>query len=462
MSFVFYDTETTGLNRTFDQILQFAAIKTDWELHEVDRFEIRCRLQPHVVPHPGALLTTGTAVERLLDPSLPSHYEMVCAVAAKFEEWSPATFIGYNSLGYDEHLLRQALYQCLHYPYLTTTGHNSRADALGIAHAAAALAPGSLRVPLSVEGKPTFSLAALAAANGFEHRSAHDALADAEAVLHLCRHLSREAPHLWSNALRFSKKATAAEFISDEVAFLLTQTYGTTAYHFAVTRIGGTPADPNAAFVLDLSADLDELRSLPQPQLVARLGQTPKVVRTIRTNASPTMTELDESPLVLGRAPAEWRALAAEIAADPEFRSRLVEARIAGSEPWPVPEHVEEQIHEVRPSGGDKTLMRQFHAADWPARWDLARRLEEPRLKQLAARQVFFNSPEAMPETDRQRFEAAVARRLLGRGFVSPPWLTLDGASAEIDEVPRDQIAGLDNLRDYLAARRSSAETLLG
>ena len=29
MRFVFYDTETTGTNTTFDQILQFAAIYTD-------------------------------------------------------------------------------------------------------------------------------------------------------------------------------------------------------------------------------------------------------------------------------------------------------------------------------------------------------------------------------------------------------------------------------------------------
>ena len=38
MSFVFYDTETTGTNTTFDQILQFGAIKTDHDLNEIDRF----------------------------------------------------------------------------------------------------------------------------------------------------------------------------------------------------------------------------------------------------------------------------------------------------------------------------------------------------------------------------------------------------------------------------------------
>jgi exodeoxyribonuclease I len=54
-SFVFYDTETTGTDTAFDQIPQFAAIRTDEDLRELDRFNIRCRLLPHVVPAAGAL-----------------------------------------------------------------------------------------------------------------------------------------------------------------------------------------------------------------------------------------------------------------------------------------------------------------------------------------------------------------------------------------------------------------------
>ncbi len=34
MPYVFYDTETTGTEKAFDQILQFAAIKTDDDLNE--------------------------------------------------------------------------------------------------------------------------------------------------------------------------------------------------------------------------------------------------------------------------------------------------------------------------------------------------------------------------------------------------------------------------------------------
>ena len=53
MNFVFYDTETTGTDTTFDQILQFAAILTDADFNELDRFEIRCRLMSHIIPAPA-------------------------------------------------------------------------------------------------------------------------------------------------------------------------------------------------------------------------------------------------------------------------------------------------------------------------------------------------------------------------------------------------------------------------
>ena len=58
-TYLFYDTETTGLNVAFDQVVRFAAIRTDEELRELDRHEISIRLRPDVVPSPEALLTTG-------------------------------------------------------------------------------------------------------------------------------------------------------------------------------------------------------------------------------------------------------------------------------------------------------------------------------------------------------------------------------------------------------------------
>ena len=135
MGYVFYDTETTGTDTTFDQILQFAAIRTDADLNELDRFEIRCRLLPHVVPAPGALLATRVTPAMLTDPSLPFQYEAMLTIAQKLREWSPAIFIGHNTLAFDEPLLGQAFYQTLQPLYLTNTNGNQRADVLRLPEA---------------------------------------------------------------------------------------------------------------------------------------------------------------------------------------------------------------------------------------------------------------------------------------------------------------------------------------
>ena len=162
MSFVFYDTETTGVHKSFDQVLQFAAILTDSDLNELERFEVRCRVNPHVVPSAGALRVTRIPISMLLDPALPSHYEMMCEIAKKLASWSPAIFAGWNSMDFDEHLLRQAFYQCLHRPYITNTNGNCRTDILKIAQLASIRAPGSINVPANARGAPVFKLDQLA------------------------------------------------------------------------------------------------------------------------------------------------------------------------------------------------------------------------------------------------------------------------------------------------------------
>ena len=125
MPFIFYDTETTGTRTFFDQILQFAAIKTDDELNVLDTFNIHCRLLPYIVPAPGALITTGVTVADITTCPI-SHFEMMRQVHAKMHNWSQggAVFIGWNSMRFDERMLRQAYYQTLLPVYQTNTNGN--------------------------------------------------------------------------------------------------------------------------------------------------------------------------------------------------------------------------------------------------------------------------------------------------------------------------------------------------
>ena len=214
MAFIFYDTETTGTDTCFDQILQFAAIRTDDDLNPIETFNIRCRLLPHVVPSPGALLATGVSVADLTGAPL-SHFEMMRQVRAKMNDWCQegAIFMGWNSMRFDEAMLRQAYYQSLLPVYQTNTNGNGRADVMRMAQVVAACAPNAIAVPIDGRCKPTFKLALVAEANGIRLDNAHEALADAGATLALARLLKQRTPQIWRALVGNARKAKILELI---------------------------------------------------------------------------------------------------------------------------------------------------------------------------------------------------------------------------------------------------------
>ena len=78
--------------------------------------------------------------------------------------------IGYNSIGFDEHHLRQSFYQSALPPYLTNTNGNKRGDALKLLHTAAASHPNAFVRPISDDtGRPTFQLSEFARAVSYTH-----------------------------------------------------------------------------------------------------------------------------------------------------------------------------------------------------------------------------------------------------------------------------------------------------
>lgn len=464
MSFVFYDTETTGVHKSFDQVLQFAAIRTDADLNELERFEVRCRVNPHVVPSAGALRVTRISVETLLDPTLPSHYEMMCRIAHRMSDWSPAVFAGWNSMDFDEHLLRQAFYQCLHRPYLTNTNGNCRTDILKLAQIASIRVPGAIAVPTNARGAPVFKLDQIAPLNGFDHVNAHDALADVEATIHMARLLRDRAPDVWSNALRFSKKASVIDFIDDEPAFLVSEFYFNKPYQFAVTKIGVDPDAPGVIYALDLDADLAQLATLTDQELSTRLHRSPKVIRKIKANACPGIEALPDQEWH-GRDLGELYEAADRIRADHALCDRLVSAFKSGSQAYDDPVFVEEQIYSGFPSAGDNVLMDRFHAVGWDQRLAIVQAFEDGRLRELGHRLIYYHAPETMPPPLVQQEARLLAVRLTGHGHAKPPWLTLLAADAEAegflqgcDDQEREIITGL---RSYLERRLAEAHGIL-
>jgi len=463
MSLVFYDTETTGTETFFDQILQFAAVQTDDKLNEIDRIEIRCRLLPHIVPAPGAISVTGVKVSQLTDPSSPSHYEMVRAIRAKLLSWSPALFIGWNSIRFDEDLVRQALYKTLHNPYLTNSVGNSRSDVMRIVQACSLFAPDALTFPTDDNGQRVFKLEQIAPANGFKHDRAHDAMGDVAATIFLCKLLIEKAPHIWSSFMRFSKKSAVVDYINDERVFCVSDFFFGKPYSYIVTTIGQNQENKAEWYVYDLSVEPESLLSLSEAELATRLAESPKPVRRVKSNAAPMLFPAEDAPEICngrecGLEELERRAVMVQT--DTALCQRLISALESQKEEYPPSPHVEKQIYDGFIEKPDEILMDAFHEATWPERCAIVEKFQDSRLRAIGRQLIHLEQPHLLDEAMCREYNLASAKRLLGQGK-DISWLTLPQALVELEGMLEDASGPkLELLREheqYLRERHRQA-----
>ena len=462
MPYVFYDTETTGTATAFDQILQFAAIRTDDDLHELERFNIRCRLLPHIIPSPIALRVTHVTPTMLTDSALPSHYAMIRKIRDTLLAWSPATFIGFNSMSFDENLLRQALFQTLHPAYLTNTNGNARSDVLRVAHAASAYTPDALVVPTDDLGRQVFRLDRLALANGHHHDGAHEAMADVVATMYVARLIRNRAPDIWKAMDRAATKNAVKKYVATESVFSLTESYYGCAYSWLVTPCGQNPRDVGQLAVFDLSFDPDDYRFLSAENLVAVLNASPKAIRSIRANRQPIMMPADAAPdstKALQIPPGERRRRVEVIQGDPEFQARVGQAQALRVADKDLPAHVEQRIYDGFPNAADEVRMKQFHQVDWGARPALAAQIEDPRLGEFARRLIYFERPEMLSQEQSSELSAWMANRVLTEDE-SVPWMTVRKALRETDALLQDARGEaahlLSEVKDFLHSRAAA------
>lgn len=452
MSFIIYDLETTGLNPHYDQIVQFGAIRFNARLEIIERFQIRSRLQSHIIPSPGALAVTGTPIAELLSDAHPSHFEMMREINRVLRSWGPSVYIGYNSLRFDEEFLRHGFYQSLHDPYLTNKENNTRGDALRLTRAAVHFRPDLISTPIGPDGAPSTKLIDVAAALGFKVERGHEAMIDVEMTAFICQQIARRAPEVWARFLQFTTKASTVEFMQTEDAFVLFHPTGEGRGCYVVSFFGRHLKIANVHYCLDLSSDLDELRAMTQEELTAALA-TSKIVRKVKANAAPVLFPVYEglekafSPLT----EEEVSRKAANLRADTEFVERLTAAAVANERVYPRSDNVEDQLYQEGMGFFDDQdihLMSEFHKADWPDRPGFIGQLRDSRLKRLGQRAIFFERPELLPAATQTNLAEAIRGRRFAEGEV--PWRTLAEARQELDEVTDPSVPGLFGYDEYL------------
>ena len=459
MDFVFYDLETTGISPEYDQPLQFAAIVTDENFVEKQRVDIRCRLAPHILPSPGALIVTGVKPDQLTDRSLPSLFEFSQTIAEFTEMWAPAIWVGYNTMKFDEEVLRQTFYQNLSpNVYATQFNGNTRFDILPAVYAVRAKDPGILNWPDDGAGRVSFKLDRLAPANGFNAHNAHDALGDVEATIHIARRIADRNPTLWAELLSNSHKVNVQSKLETFKPYQLILRFGGGEPR-AYTGVfcGYAQGNRTQAAFLDLdAADPEDLLVASDEVLFAAVDASPKVIRSVSTNKAPTLLSIREPSL-------DHERRAAVVAGAPEFQRRVGAAMAARFEDDPnaPPKPIEERIYGDFYSNADKNLLAEFRNADWPRRQEIVASLSDRRLRQLGNRLITFYCPELLTAEEMSRFRGYLREKWFADAERKPQWMTFDKAEADLEKLRLEgQVdhAVLDAIERFLGEQRAKID----
>ena len=432
--FVFYDYETTGISPEYDQPLQFAAIITDLDFNEIERVDIRCQLSPHILPAPKALHVTGVNPNQLLNNNLPTAFEFAQTIQEFTQKWAPAIWIGYNTIQFDEKIMRQMFYQNLQ-PNIFATQFfdNSRLDVMKIVFAVFAENPDILEWPINEKGKINFKLDQLAPANGFNSHNAHDALGDVEATIFILNIIKTKAPELYEQLIKTRNKSHNLRLLSSFKPVEVTFRFGG---HLPKTYTGcfcSIPSHSNRVgfFDLDQPDPMDVI--LGDNELIeAAMQKSPQRIRNIAINQADTIRPSKNSN-------AEWDHICTVIKDNIDFRKTVSEYIINRyeSDEDDDEKNIEKKIYGGFYSNEDKSILEQFQLASWEERLNLLSRFSDERLKQLGRRLIAFNAPELLSSNEQDAFNSYLKNKWASEEEKTE-WTTIKNVKKQLDRL-RDE-----------------------
>ena len=289
MNIVIWDIESSSSSTDFGSIIEIGGILVDENLVEKERFNLRCRLPEGEIPQCMALLVNKTDVNMLTKANL-SHYQMLSQVEMIFKKWSPAIFLGWSNIGFDDEMIRKEFFKGLRYPYITNSSPNKRHDGLNIARGAFALNNRILKTEINEKGNAVMKLESLARMNGFETKGAHSALFDAELTHKVLGLIKNKQQDTWGNFLKTSNKLDTETIIKKEKIITLNE------YFYGKSRLYlCAPLHPKFCIhpiyqwgqAVDLRVDVEPLLKMSINELKSEMKKTPKFLRTIRSNKAP-------------------------------------------------------------------------------------------------------------------------------------------------------------------------------
>jgi exodeoxyribonuclease-1 len=431
-SFFWHDYETFGSTPRRDPPAQFAGVRSDAGLNELESPVVwYCRPAPDFLPEPEACLLTGITPQVCLERGL-SEREFADAIEQQLAR--PGTVgVGYNSIRFDDEVTRFLFWRNLHDPYAREWRDGcGRWDLLDVLRCAYALRPEGLQWPRRDDGTPSFRLEDFTRVNGVAHEGAHDALADVRATLALARRLRRAQPKLWDFCLRLRRK----EAVLDEIEAAQRQgrpflhvsgRYGAERGCLAlVWPLAPHPTHRNELIVWDLATDPAELERLDPTEARRRIftradelpdGVTRLPIKTIHLNRAPIVIA---NLKTLAPAMADRWGLDLALGLRHADSAARLGPKLAGLWPEvferPAAERktdVDEDLYGGFLSDGDRRTLQRLRALS-PEH--LARRhpdFADPRLLELLFRYRARNFPGTLSPAEQDLWQQHCAARLL-------------------------------------------------
>lgn len=434
-SFLFYDLETFGADPRTSRIAQFAAMRTDAELNEVEApISVFVKPADDLLPSPMATLITGIAPQDALRDGV-NEAEIFALI---FEEMArPETCTaGYNSLRFDDEFVRYGLFRNFYDAYEREWRNgNSRWDLLDVLRLARALRPDGLEWPQREDGFTSFKLEHLATANQVRVGDAHEALSDVRALIGIARKFKRAQPRLWDYALRLRDKRFAASLL-DPIAM---QPALHVSSRYPASRLCAAPVIPLARHpridsrivVFDLEQDPQALLSLTPEEIADRLytptadlpeGEERVALKEVHLNRCPALIAWnhlrpdDFERLSIDPVRAEYRAAQLR-EAGPDLVEKV--RRVYAGDAARAPSDADASLYDAFIGDGDKRLFRGVRAT---APEELARaafEFRDARLPELLFRYRARNWPQTLSAAERERWDDYRRQRLDGESGLS-------------------------------------------
>ena len=274
-TFYWHDYETFGADPSRDRPSQFAGLRTDKDLNPIgDPLVIYCQPQTDILPSPQACLITGITPQVALENGLPEP-QFIELIHRQLSQ--PNTCgVGYNSIRFDDEVSRYCLYRNFYDPYQREWQYgNSRWDILDMLRLTRALRPDGIQWTDHSDGKPSFKLEHLTAANDIDHTSAHDALSDVTATIAMAKLIKQRQPKLFDYVVNHRGKTALASLLNlnhrNPFLHVSGMLSSDNMYCAIMMPLAKHPTNNNGIICIDLSADPDMLIDLNAQQIRQRV-----------------------------------------------------------------------------------------------------------------------------------------------------------------------------------------------